>query len=916
MNKRVFKYGFGWMIAAVFCLTMGMAGTAPQAMGATRTWKTTAGTGAWGTAGNWVEGVVPASGGGDNVFFTTWSGGTAVSHTTYPAFWNITYSGAQDFSLTSGGTTFGMYGTNVTVTGGSGNITFAASTIVFQLFSTGAILIRNDSSGLLTLPKVRSYGNATALIRDVHFTGSGDMTIGNLGFRNSAGSYMADVNLVKSGSGMLTVLGPDTGYEFNGKTTINGGTVAIGGENWIGKNPAAFAADHLKLDGGALRATASFAIDDANRGITLGSAGGTFESDPGTTLTIAKVITGAGGLAKAGAGTVELTAVNDYSGATVVSGGTLRVSGSLAASPAVTVKIGATLGGTGNVNGAVTVENGGTVAPGGSVGTLTVGSLALSDSSTNAFELAATNSSDKVIVTGDLTLDGVLNVTSLVGFTNGTYILMTCSGNLLDNGLTLGDMPFGKLYSLQAEAGEVQLVVSTDSGVPEIAVLGTNGAEIAWNETVPTSAAGSDFGFRLLGDPLTHTFTITNKGLGELVLVNSPAVGVEGANAADFTVTAQPSPPNVAVGGSVSFDLMFNPLGAGTRTATVSIGSTDLDHNPYTFAVRGSGPFPVMGVLGVDGSAVTNGTISVSTAAGTDFGTTTIFSPVERTFAITNSGTYALELTNATPVTLTGTAAADFSVVSPPATSIVAGGSTTFTVRFLPRGDGTRTATVSIGNTDPGRNPYTFALQGALTTAAIAVEGQNWTMTMSYNNNQAIYNVVPVTYNLNGTIYSATGVRALATITDASSGPADTRSFVANTTSAFGWEGYWGGLRTATIDWVFNAVGGTGRFGSFIVNMGAYARANANQGIELRVKINNGSYNTVWSYGDALPVDLSNVGGTDYLAGATNIVLRGYLSQSGNETRAARMMQASGTAAGLTVNASLVQPQGSVYLIR
>jgi autotransporter-associated beta strand protein len=727
---------------------------------------------------------------------------------------------------------------------------------------------------------------------------------------------MADVNLVKSGSGMLTVLGPDTGYEFNGKTTINGGTVAIGGENWIGKNPAAFAADHLKLDGGALRATASFAIDDANRGITLGSAGGTFESDPGTTLTIAKVITGAGGLAKAGAGTVELTAVNDYSGATVVSGGTLRVSGSLAASPAVTVKIGATLGGTGNVNGAVTVENGGTVAPGGSVGTLTVGSLALSDSSTNAFELAATNSSDKVIVTGDLTLDGVLNVTSLVGFTNGTYILMTCSGNLLDNGLTLGDMPFGKLYSLQAEAGEVQLVVSTDSGVPEIAVLGTNGAEIAWNETVPTSAAGSDFGFRLLGDPLTHTFTITNKGLGELVLVNSPAVGVEGANAADFTVTAQPSPPNVAVGGSVSFDLMFNPLGAGTRTATVSIGSTDLDHNPYTFAVRGSGPFPVMGVLGVDGSAVTNGTISVSTAAGTDFGTTTIFSPVERTFAITNSGTYALELTNATPVTLTGTAAADFSVVSPPATSIVAGGSTTFTVRFLPRGDGTRTATVSIGNTDPGRNPYTFALQGALTTAAIAVEGQNWTMTMSYNNNQAIYNVVPVTYNLNGTIYSATGVRALATITDASSGPADTRSFVANTTSAFGWEGYWGGLRTATIDWVFNAVGGTGRFGSFIVNMGAYARANANQGIELRVKINNGSYNTVWSYGDALPVDLSNVGGTDYLAGATNIVLRGYLSQSGNETRAARMMQASGTAAGLTVNASLVQPQGSVYLIR
>ena len=40
----------------------------------------------------------------------------------------------------------------------------------------------------------------------------------------------------------------------------------------------------------------------------------------------------------------------------------------------------------------------------------------------------------------------------------------------------------------------------------------------------------------------------------------------------------------------------------------------------------------------------------------------------------------------------------------------------------------------------------------------------------------------------------------------------------------------------------------------------------------------------------------------NYLAGATNIVLRGYLYQSGSEQRAARMMQAVGTAAGLTIN--------------
>ncbi len=922
MNTRNFP-GFGWMFAAVFCLTMGMAGTAQQAMGATRTWKTNAGTGAWGTAGNWVEGVVPAVGGADDVFFTTWSGGTAVTHTTQPDFRTLTYSGEQDFSLTSGSTVFRMYGTAFTVTGGGGNITLGAASIVVQLFSTAAITIRNDSSGLLTLPLLRSYGTTSGGItyRDALFTGSGDIIIGNLGFR--AGTYKTDVNLVKSGSGTLTFLGPDTGYEFKGKTTINGGTVVIGDEIWIGGNPSVFAADHLKLDGGMLRATASFAINDANRGITLGSAGGTFESDSGMTLTIAKAITGAGGLAKAGAGTVELAAVNDYSGASVVSGGTLRVSGSLASSSAVTVKSGATLGGTGTVNGAVTVENGGTLAPGGSVGTLTVGSLALNASSTNAFELAATNASDKVIITGDLTLDGVLNVTSLVGFTDGTYILMTCSGNLVDNGLTLGDMPFGKLYSLQAGAGEVRLVVSTDSGVPEIAVLGTNGAEIAWNETVPTSAAGTDFGFRFLGDPLTHTFTITNKGLAELVLTNSPAVVVQGTHAADLTVTAQPSPTNVAVGGSVTFDLQFSPSGAGTRTATVSIGSTDLSHNPYTFAVQGSGPFPVMGVLGIDGSAVTNGTTSFSAAAGTDFGTTTTLSPVDRTFTITNAGTYAMELTNATRVMLTGTGTGDFSVVSQPSTPVAEGGSTTFTVRFLPKGAGTRTATVNIANTDSIHNPYTFDLQGTLATAAIAVEGQHWTMTMTYNNPGSDNAVTTVNYDLNGVAYTNVSLDVFATrnpITGIHSLDArriSSSSFSVARTFAF----Y--GPHTAAATWTFKA--SETWFTAFSFDPADSSQGNGYYG-EWMVSTNGSAYQTIWT-GQALGngvhdvgvLDLTDIAGVNYLAGQpTNISIRAYHHQTANDTGSfVRSGHVTSTALpGLTVNASLYAGQGTVFRFR
>src|SRR5262249_33694341 len=83
-------------------------------------------------------------------------------------------------------------------------------------------------------------------------------------------------------------------------------------------------------------------------------------------------------LTKSGAGTETLSGtMNNYTGATTVSAGTLLVNGSTAAGSAVAVNNGGTLGGTGTVGGSVTVNTGGTINPGtaGTVGTLTVGSL-------------------------------------------------------------------------------------------------------------------------------------------------------------------------------------------------------------------------------------------------------------------------------------------------------------------------------------------------------------------------------------------------------------------------------------------------------------------------------------------------------------------------------------------------------------
>src|SRR5690606_568049 len=67
--------------------------------------------------------------------------------------------------------------------------------------------------------------------------------------------------------------------------------------------------------------------DDANRGITLGALGGTFQVDGNATLGIDNPITGAGALNKTGTGTLEITANATYTGPTVINGGTLAVKG-------------------------------------------------------------------------------------------------------------------------------------------------------------------------------------------------------------------------------------------------------------------------------------------------------------------------------------------------------------------------------------------------------------------------------------------------------------------------------------------------------------------------------------------------------------------------------------------------------------
>lgn len=173
-------------------------------------------------------------------------------------------------------------------------------------------------------------------------------------------------------------------------------------------------------------------------------------------------------------GTTRLTADNSgFGGQTEVIGGTLLVDGGLGGT--LTVKEHGTLGGTGTV-GSTVIMSGGTLAAGNSIGTLTIeGDLTLFSNSIVEMELGrpgtaadpASGMSDRIVVTGDLTLDGTLNLLQSddsadgeVGF--GYYRLMTYGGVLADNGLEIGTTPEfgGSGYELINGDGRIDLFVA------------------------------------------------------------------------------------------------------------------------------------------------------------------------------------------------------------------------------------------------------------------------------------------------------------------------------------------------------------------------------------------------------------------------------------------------------------------------
>jgi uncharacterized protein with beta-barrel porin domain len=366
--------------------------------------------------------------GATTTFFNSSSGGSAAFTNNTGAIVNFNdTSTAATATVTNSGTV----NFNTSATAGNANITDNNGAFLnFHNSSTaGSAGITNNAGGTTQFLNSSNAGSAviTNFVNGItqFFTTStaGNATINNLGgltqFNNAstAGNAVITTNsgggvffVGTSSGGQATFITNSGGvFDMSGLTSTgtSAGSIAGAGTYFLGSKT-------LTVGGNNLSTTVSGVISDG------GLSGGT-----GAALT------------KVGTGTLTLSGVNAYTGATNVNAGTLVVDGSTALSALTTVNSGTTLAGSGTVGN--TAIAGGTLAPGsaggGVFGPLTVnGNLSLTAASTYMIQVSPANAGRTNVtgVTGTATLGGAtVNAMFLPGnYVNRQYTILNATGGV------------------------------------------------------------------------------------------------------------------------------------------------------------------------------------------------------------------------------------------------------------------------------------------------------------------------------------------------------------------------------------------------------------------------------------------------------------------------------------------------------
>lgn len=356
------------------------------------------------------------------------------------------------------------------------NLSGAANPTVLRL--NGVI---GDTAGstanrvYFTGPNSGSTGGAAIYLKGNN-TYTGTTTIYNVtvyaGHNNAFGSATTDVEMGVMGGGTTNpTLLTDGGVNISRRIRVMSAAAGNTSNATIGGSTA----DNSTFSGNIiLNRQGSTNTMTAQALIVTATNSGRVDVTGNIQREAAALTTASDTLTKTGAGIVALGgSANNYLGTTSVNEGALLVNGTLASGGgAVSVAAGATLGGIGNINRTVNVADNGILSAGemsnsliSQAGTLTLGGdLLLNNASQLNFNLGALK--DLISISGNLTLDGVLNVSQDAGFGVGTYRLFDYTGALTDNGLTVNLSGFIGTIDTSV-ANQINLIVT----VPEPSAL-------------------------------------------------------------------------------------------------------------------------------------------------------------------------------------------------------------------------------------------------------------------------------------------------------------------------------------------------------------------------------------------------------------------------------------------------------------
>jgi len=255
----------------------------------------------------------------------------------------------------------------------------------------------------------------------------------------------------------------------------------------------------------------------------------------------------------------------------------------------------------------------------------------------------------------------------------------------LPNGNTfITESTKGRLFEV-TPSGSIVWQYNTGKEVARSLRYGMDYPGVSRLNTAPKIAgpAAVSFDTVALGSSAVRDVVIRNTGAASLSIssvdISPPA----------FSIVSGGGPRNIDAGDSVAIQLRFNPAGAGPAAGSLSISSNASNGSVFTIALSGVGRL--------------SPALSLNTQQ-LDFGKVLIGASSTLPLRISNTGGAPLAVSG---ITIAGTDAADFGIVTPCPSVIPAAGADSILLSFTPSTVGSKGAELRIESSDP-KTPVTI----------------------------------------------------------------------------------------------------------------------------------------------------------------------------------------------------------------